>query len=84
MIKKVQGGNPIHPSGPDHTKIRPSLDRVISLFQVVLIQICMAMEIAMTKTIIEPVSLMVGTAVVPVSTQVTAQNANVTAMLPQI
>ena len=84
MIKKVQGGNPIHPSGPDHTKIRPNLDRVDLSFQVVLIQICMLMGTAMTKTIIEPASLTEVTVVVPMSTQMTVQNANVTVMLPPI
>ena len=44
----------------------------------------MEMDIVMTKTTKKPVSLMVVTAVVPMSIQMTAQNANVTAMLQLI
>ena len=41
----------------------------------------MEMDIVMTKTTIKPVSLMVVTAVDPMSIQTTVQNAIVTAML---
>ena len=44
----------------------------------------MVMDIVMIKTITEPVFLMVATAVVTMSTQMNAQNVNVTVMLPQI
>ena len=69
----------------DPTQFYPSFfEPYFHQFQVVLIQIFTVMDTAMMKTIIEPVSLTAETAVVPMSIQMTAQNANVTVMLPPI
>ena len=54
---------------------------ILIQLQAVLILLCMEMDTVMTKTTIEPASLMGGTAVDPMLIQMTALNVTVTAML---